>query len=879
MNSPIPPARRQHPVPLLVALLLLPSLSFAQSAAPQNSEAAPSNAPAAKLDVVIVTGSRVEGRTAESSPVPIDILPTAQIETANQTNLLDTLNTLLPSFNVPNVQTPDVPSMIRAGELRGLPADNTLVLINGKRRHPSAFLQTGGYFAGEAPVDLSLIPEGSIANIEVLRDGASAVYGSDAIAGVINIITKNADNGGVASFRTGQYYEGDGFTRVGIVNDGFAVGSGGHINVTAEVDDKQAVIRNFPIPSTYLLYFPVNAQGQLVKTGPNYSLPAGDTVSPQEATRNNNAWINTGSAAYRLDSLSVDFGLPITSDIDVYGFGTYDHRTSTSAQNFRQTARLEDVLSIYPNGFTPYEAIRENDAELTGGIKGKDLGGWNWDLSGTAARDEVDVYTLHSVNPSYGSLSPTNFYDGADVFTSYTGNLDVRRNIDVASLPVDVSAGAETRYEQFRINPGELASWSYAGQDPAAVTKLVYPTTGPFSLTGTSPTVIPISDSGCQALPGFRPQDRVNANRTEYAFYTGASAHILPIWVIDLAGRYEDYSDAGSTLAGRISTRIDFSPLFGFRATVSNGFHAPALAVDNYRNTANINTYQQHTLAVNSAQAQALGAKPLVPEKSQNYSVGIVSNPTKSFSIALDAYQINLNDLITASTSIRDTDAAGHPTAAGTAANALVTADGFASGDGVGYFINAANTRTQGIELTLEQTTRAPSLGEFVWTLAASANRTVITGVVAPTPAALQQAGISLFNPSSQSAITYPGPREKAVFGVNWKRGDWSFDVHETYYGIIKRIGTPSTVATSGPYAGLTQIPENVNPIWVTDLSLSYRFSKAWSVSANVNNLFNAYPSKIPQPFLSAWQSASYANFGPVGAAGGFYSTTVTYKF
>ena len=815
----------------------------------------------------------------ETSPAPIDLLPGIQIATANQANLLDTLNTLLPSFNVPNVQTPDIPSMIRAGELRGLGADNTLVLVDGKRRHPSAFLQTSGYFAGEAPVDLSLIPEGAIANIEVLRDGASAIYGSDAIAGVINIITKNGDNGGEVSLRTGQYYEGDGLTRVGLVNDGFEVGTSGHVNITAEVDDKQAVVRNFPIPSSYLLYFPLNAQGQQVKTGANYSLPAGDTLSPQEATRNNNAWINTGSAAYRLDSLSVDFGTPIGADVDFYAFGTYGHRTSSSAQNFRQAARLEDVLSIYPDGFTPYEAIKENDAELTAGIKGRKLAGWDWDLSGTVAKDDVNVYTRHSVNPTYGSLSPTSFYDGADTFSSITDNLDVHRKTDIASFPVDVSFGAESRYEKFKIAPGDLASWSYAGQDPATVTQLVYPSVGPFSLSGTSPTRLPLSDAGAQSLPGFRPQDAVDADRTEYAVYAGASTHVTKTWVVDLAGRYEDYSDAGNTLTGRLSSRYDFNPLFGLRATVSNGFHAPALAVDNYRNTANINTYQQHTLAVNSAQAEALGAKPLVPETSRNYSVGIVSKPTSSFSIAVDAYQINVHNLITASTSIRDTDSAGHPTTAGTAADALVTGDGFASGDGVGYFINACDTRTQGLELTLEQSVQTASVGEFLLTLAASDNRTVITGVVAPRPAILQQAGISLFNATSQSSITYPGPRQKAVFGVDWKKGNWNLAVHETYYGIIKRIGTPSTVATSGPYAGLTQIPENVDPIWVTDLALSYKFTKAWSVSVNVNNLFNVYPSKIPQPFLSAYQSASYANFGPVGAAGGFYSTTVTYKF
>ena len=201
---------------------------------------------------------------------------------------------------------------------------------------------------------------------------------------------------------------------------------------------------------------------------------------------------------------------------------------------------MEDVLSIYPDGFTPYEAIRENDAELTAGIKGKNLLGWDWDLSGTVAQDNVDVFTRHSVNPTYGSLSPTNFYDGADSFSSITNNLDLQRKVSLATLPVDVSLGAESRFEKFKITPGELASWSYAGQDPASVTQLVYPSQGPFSLAGTSPTRLPLSDAGAQSLPGFRPQDAVDAKRTEYAFYAGASAHLSPVWVLDLAGRYEN---------------------------------------------------------------------------------------------------------------------------------------------------------------------------------------------------------------------------------------------------------------------------------------------------------------------------------------------------
>ena len=885
MNLSLPRFARTH-LPALLAVVLASRLASAQTA-PDTNQGPPTAAPASanadsaatKLAVVVVTGARAEGRTVDNSPAPIDVLDSTDIEDSNRPDFLDTLNSLLPSFNVPNNQTPDVPSMIRAGELRDLPGDATLVLINGKRRHPSGFLQTGGYFAGEAPVDLSLISEGAIENVEVLRDGASALYGSDAIAGVINIITKKNDSGGEALYREGETFQGDGLARTGLVNAGFGVGNGGYLNVTAEVDDKEKVVRNFPVPSTYLLYFPVNAQGVSVPTGANYSLPAGDTPSPLEATRNNNAWQNTGSPAFRLDSFDADFGLPLTPDIQLYGFGTFAHRDSSSAQNFRQEARLEDVISVYPNGFTPYEAIKENDAELTGGIKGGKLLGTDWDLSGTLAQDHVGVYTLHSLNPTYGTLTPFNFYDGANIYTSFNDNLDLHRKIDFDSFPIDLSAGAETRHEQFQITPGDLAAWSYNGQDPATVTTLVYPQQGPYSLSGTNPTVLPLSDAGAQALPGFRPQDQVDVGRNEAAAYLGASVQLTPVWLLDLAGRYEDYSDAGSTVTGRASSRYDFSRWFALRATISNGFHAPALAVDNYRNTANINTYESHNLPVDSAQAQALGAKPLVPEKSINYSAGVVSKPTDDLSIALDAYEVKFSNLITTASSIRDTDAAGKPTALGTAENALVIADGFASGDAVTYFINAADTRTQGLELTIDQTTHTQGWGTFVWSVAGSATHTIITSVVAPQPAFLAAAGISLFNATTATSITFPGPREKVIFGVNWRKDKWTLDIHETYYSEINRIATVTTVATTGPYAGQTQIPDGIDPEWITDAGLTYRFSKAWSIAANVNNVFNIYPTALPAPLVAVNATGGYPNYGPVGAIGGLYSFTLKYQF
>ncbi len=812
---------------------------------------------ATALDRYVVTGTRVAGRTIESSAAPIDLFSGSDVTAANQSNLLDTLNTLVPSFNLPTVSTPDIGSMIRAGTLRGLGPDKTLVLINGKRRHSTGFLGAGGY-SGQAPADLSLIPTGSIDRIEVLRDGASAIYGSDAIAGVINIITKSGDRGGEYSFRYGQYFGGDGLTRVGKASSGFKLGSDGFLNVAVQVDDKKATITNSPVPSTYLFYFPIGANGQLVAPtglGSTNGLPAGATPNPKEATRDNNAWKNTGSAAYNLKTIALNFDKPLFPNVEGYGFGSYGFRTSSAGQNFRPPARNEVIRAIYPDGFTPYEALRENDFELTAGLKGKEALGWNWDLSATYGQDSVGVYTLNSDNPTYGLLTPVNFYDGTDYFAATTVNLDLRRTFNFGTLPLDTAFGGEFRHENFQIRPGEVASYA-DGHVPV--------------LDGPNAGLVLVGVNGAQALPGFRPADATDATRNAKAAYGSASTRLTSAWLVDLAGRYENFSDFGDTYTGRVSTRYDFGKLLGVRGTISNGFHAPALAAENYRNTANINTYISHTIAVTSPEAKALGAQPLKPEKSRNYTLGLVSEPVKGLYLAVDAYEIDLKNLITQSTSIRDAIYPGTAT--------LITAAGFAPSDAVSFFINGVNVRTRGVEFTAETTTRLKEFGNFRWSLAASRSYTGIVSVV-PTPAILAQYGVPLFAASNATNITYQGPRNKVVFGVNWTKSRFGVNLRETYYGPIFRLGTPSVVATSGPYAGLKAIP-NGNPAeLVTDLDLSYRISKSLTFSLSANNLFNVKPGKQPTPLLSANQTFAYNNYGPVGAAGGFWSTALRYAF
>jgi iron complex outermembrane receptor protein len=844
---------------------LLAAAAISGALAPLAAARAAETAPeaASEVDQLIVTGSRVK-RTVESSPAPIDVLSSVALDKTSKGNLLESLNTLLPSFNLPNVSTPNVGSMIRAGQLRGLNPSHTLVLVNGKRRHGTAFLGAGG-FAASAPADLSLIAGGAVSRIEVLRDGASAIYGSDAIAGVINIITDQSDHGGSVSARVGEYFEGDGRTSVFKADAGFKLGSnGGYLHIAGEVDDQKIVIRNSPVPSSFLFYFPLNAAGQEILPAGNLSssptLPAGATLNPKEATRDNNAWTNTGNAPYRLEALTLDIGAPIGAKAQAYGVGTYAHRTSTAPQNFRQPVRDEVVRGLYPDGFTPVEGIKETDYEVTGGLRGDDLAGWDWDLSTTYGRDKVDVYVYNSVNPTYGLASQKNFYIGRNDYSAWTTNLDIKRHFEWV-VPVDLSFGAEHRRETFKLSRGDVQSYSHGG---AKI--LDGPNAG---------KTLGASLGGSQALPGYRPEDEVDLSRTSNAVYVGAAFNLTPAWLVDVAGRYEDYSDFGSTRTGRITTRYDFTKGFAVRGTISNGFNAPALAAQAYKNTGNQNTFVNHVLQVNSAEAIALGAKPLKPETSTSYSLGVVASPKPWLNIAVDVYQIDVKDRIAQSTTIRQDSFPAYATQI----KALVASVGFDPNDGVSYFINAADSRTKGIEATIDATTHTDDFGTFRWSLALNRNNAKVTDIT-PTPAVLAAYKIPVFSAAAQTNIRYQAPLGKEILGLTWTYKRLSVNARETHYGKLKRNITVTTPVTTGPYAGVVgEIPYDVGKVWLTDLDIGYDVTDAVNVSLSVNNLFDKKPPKVPAPGLTAYQAYSYTNNGPVGVAGGFYAATIRYKW
>ncbi len=527
---------------------------------------------------IIVTGTREVGRKAIDSPTSIEVLGSDTLEKTGQSNLLDALKDVLPSISSTFVQgTP-----FRAFSLRSLAPGETLILIDGKRRHLSSQLfKNSSPYQGSDPVDMDLIPLASIDHIEYLRDGAAAQYGTDAIAGVINIILKHSNDGGSASALGGATGTGDGVTAQVGGDMGFKLGEDGFIDVSADYRHHDFTNRSGLDPRT-------------------------------------NSLIRERASGDPLTDVT-DFGYnaekPLGSDIAFYSFGTFGHRYAETNQAYR----LPNIApSTFPSGFTPYRADYEYDFDVAGGLKGKGPGGWDWDLSTDYGRDLFHSDTRNTFNPTLyanGGPAQTKFYNGTFISSSLTTNLDLRKDwmTGLWSAPISIAIGGGDRHETFDLKPGELDSYLYGGGQGSA---------------------------------GFSLQSASSSSRNVIGGYLDISTHFTPEWQADIAGRYESYDDVGSGETGKISTRYDFSPLLGIRGAIDNGYHAPTLAQEHYASTSMSPTSGSAQLPVESASAKMLGVPSLRPENSVDYSVGIVSQPIDRLHVTVDAYQIDLGNRI-----------------------------------------------------------------------------------------------------------------------------------------------------------------------------------------------------------------------------------------
>jgi iron complex outermembrane receptor protein len=863
------------------SLLALPAAAFAAetlNAAPTTPAAAGASTDAAdttaSVDTVIVTGVRGSRRTVADSPAPVDVISGAQLLETGKVGLKEVLNSVIPSFNLPGINGGGTSWTVRAITLRGLNGDQALFLVNGKRRHTTSLINNlASVGRGGVPVDLDLIPASAIERIEVLRDGASAQYGSDAIAGVINIILKKSSQGGVISYTGGQNYLGDGDTRSATFDYGLPLGKdGGFLHLTLDWKNNEAASRSIPSQSKYIFQPTVSTVGGVTTVTPD----------PRDATADRYFWGHGyGPGEEDLITTAYNAEVPL-QNLTFYSSGTLSHRSSKKntgsfQPNLSPVAGVttgrplnrNSLPEVYPYGFNALRRIFELDAQTTFGARGV-VKGWDWDLSTTLAQDHAKLDGENTINATLGPNSPTYFHLSAHTFQQWTNNLDFTREFTgFTPHPLQVSVGLEHRYEHFKIEAGELASY--------VVGPYVIPAGQPFAGLHPNP--------GLASYSGTAPEDAGQASRNSYAAYVDVGTNITKGWYLGLAARHEHFTgDVGDTTSGKVTTRWEFLPGYAIRGTVSNGFRAPSLAQTVFA-TSTISgslcaaapnnvfrgapctpgeflTFPIKVLRPGSAEAAALGATPLRPETSLNYSVGLTAEPVRGLRITLDAYQIDIDDRIV------DTSNLDLNVAQLTSQPALVPLLArFPQGLTATYYTNAVSTRTQGIDLVAEYGFSLGDLGRLNFNAAFAYNKTEITKQLA-TPAILKaiNPNLILFDRTKVGNLTVATPRDKIILGADWSRDKISATLRVNRYGKYTETGTSAN------------LDRTFSPKWVTDLDVSYDVRPTTTISAGANNLFDIHPDKIG--IINPDQgSGQFGQLSPFGITGGYYYGRITQRF
>ncbi|HZU63852.1 MAG TPA: TonB-dependent receptor [Novosphingobium sp.] len=803
------------------------ALGWAMAAHAEDS-ARPSPADTDAGQAIVVTGSRGQARTVTSSPTPIDVIGGDQLaRLSGGMQLRDALTQLVPSFQAQQVGSSSWDSVARPAGLRGLSGVDVLVLVNGKRRHNSAManLNTGNLSPGGNPVDLDQIPASAIKRIEVLRDGAAAQYGSDAIAGVINIILKDAPEGGEASLFAGQRYPdpvngSDGKTISASVSHGFHLGSRGSIVVSVEGKVQDHTVRNSDATST--IY---------------------GKSDPREATANRR--IYQGGLPLERQIQFAENASFDTGDLLLYSNATFGYRYAQVGQAGRVPASTSDIIAVYPNGYTPYYTMNETDFQATAGMKGK-VRGWDVDLSTAYGRDYVSSGSMNTLNASLGASSPTSFKTFSAAFDQWTTNLDITRGYEVlGGRHLQVSAGAEFRYESYVTKPLDPLSYANGGY--------VYPTGSTYA--GQYAAV------GAQGATLVTPSDAANLKRTVWATYLDTALDVTSRWLLTGAVRFEQYDDSsGSNWSGKVSTLYKATGWLNLRAAFSNGFRAPSLTQQGFQSTSDSftlvgGTYQlieSKTVQPGSAIGQALGATPLKPETSHNTSFGFTLTPLRRLSISVDAYQIDIHNRVALTGYL-----------SGSGVSAILTANGYSGNEYVRYFTNAINTRTRGLDVVANYNFALGALGDLHASVGYNHNVTNITHIAA-TPSALSKLGLTLFDRQAQGYFTAFTPKDKIILGLDWQKGRFGVNVKETRYGAWWLMGT--TAATDQHYGAK----------WISDLELSYDLTRRIKMAVGAQNLFNVYPDK--NTVANTIGSSIYGSNSPFGAYGGFYYARVQVK-
>ncbi len=781
------------------------------------------------LDGVLVTGTRAKDRTLLNSSLPIDVLSQQELRraVAGDGNLAAALQALLPSFNFPRQSNSGGGDHVRAAQLRGLSPDQVLVLINGKRRHNSAIVnlesKTG---KGTNPVDFNSIPLSAIQRIEVLRDGAGAQYGSDAIAGVINIILDDARGGGGeieatlgahhTDFKpTGQRLT-DGQSRELRAKLGQRLGDAGFLRWGAEAAHRNATNR----------------------AGPD-QLPPWEEPTPANLATVGQRNYAPGEPETDKLSLWLNSGLSLAGGDEAYAFATWDQRETLGAAYFRYPDSWANVKALYPNGFRPQTTGKNRDLQAVAGLRGALGPAWSYDASLNLGQNDFDYGLRNTLNTSLGAASPTRFHLGEFGSRQLTASADFTRELLVPGLakPATLALGGEARHERFETRPGDPASYAVGSFD------------GP---------------AGAQAAPGLQPRDAVRLSRRVTGLYADLSADLTRGLFADAALRWDHYSDFGAATTAKLSARYAFTPALALRGALSNNFRAPSLAQTGFSFTVTDRgdggaLSQVRTLPANGAIARALGAQDLRAEKARNASLGLTLQPSASSSLSVDAYTVRVKNRITLSERLSSE-----------ALTELIQSQfGERGVDSVNFFTNAVDTHTRGLDL-VGQWRHAALGGELRWSLASSYSKTTLRNIQ-NTPAALVALGVDrpLVGTEERNTLSGAAPRLRHVIGANWQGGAWHWQARATRHGSTTRVFD---------FGGGFTPTQTYAARWQLDLEAEVKLSPAFSLSVGGVNIGDRYPSRSIAD-IGYFGNFPYDVLSPIGFNGAYYYAKARYSF
>ncbi|NBW09600.1 MAG: TonB-dependent receptor [Caulobacteraceae bacterium] len=813
------------------ALMACPLVAAAQTVP---ARTAPTAEPddASTVEEVVVTGTRTLGRTRLDTIAPVDVISGEVLtKQGTGTELAAALAATAPSINFPRPAISDGSDHVRPATLRGLAPDQTLVLLNGQRGHIGALINVNGALGrGSTAFDLNTIPSVTLGSVEVLRDGASAQYGADAIAGVINLRLRQADHGGGLTFNYGEYS-----TKYDTARGQHSVHDGEQTSLAGWV--------GLPLLGDGFL----TLSGEFQKRNPTNR---SDYAAPT-AVANGNALTVLGRFGDPYTEAYTGYfnaGKPLSAGWEAYAFGGYQHRYAESGATARAYNNANNVLSIYPNGFLPIIATRIDDYNIYGGVKGPALG-FDWDISAGFGRNELDYEVKNSLNASYGAASKTRFDAGGLGYDQLTVGIDGVKQIE-ANLyePLNLAVGLEYRRESFEVTAGEPASYNK----------------GPVAAGG----------SGSQGFPGFAPSNAVDKDRHDVSAYIDLEGKFTEQFTLGVAGRYEAYSDFGDQFTGKLSARYDFTPHFALRATLSTGFKAPALQQQYFSYVATnlittvVGGVPTTTLSQNGSYrtddpiAIALGSKPLKPETSTNYSLGAVLR-NGGFELTVDAYRIDVQDRIIYS----ETLGVARPSQSTATTNAVLALLAPYGVTGARFFLNGVDNTTSGIDVVARYRT-LQDFGRFDFTLAGNFNNTEVTKIPAtPSNLAIPVSPNFLFDRANILSFEEGTPEQKIVGSVDWTLGGLGATAKLTSYDSVLVANNNSTLDYETGRAVLL------------DLEGRYEFPMGVTAAVGVNNLTDAYPNATPSTINGATGSVGFPSFSPYGFNGRFIYGRLSYSF